>query len=221
MVPQSQPAQLAANDGLDYAHSAVTVVQAPAASPGVSFLANLPPAKLFELLHEVVPKAASVGFLVNPTNPNVESDTREVQAAADALGQKLVVLRASTNGEIDAAFAVAVQQQVGAFYVGADPFLSSRREQLIALATRQSLPTIHWQRDYGIAGGLTSYGASPADATRQVGIYIGRILKGANPADLPVQQAVKVELVINLKTAKALWLTVPPNMLAIADEVIE
>jgi putative ABC transport system substrate-binding protein len=188
---------------------------------GVSFLSNLLPAKLFELLHEVVPKAASVGFLVNPTNPNVESDTREVQAAADALGQKLVVVRASTNGEIDAAFAVAVQQQVGAFYVGADPFLSSRREQLIALATRQLLPTVHWQRDYAIAGGLMSYGASSADATRQVGIYIGRILKGANPADLPVEQSTKVELVINLKTAKALGLTIPLALLTRADEVIE
>jgi putative tryptophan/tyrosine transport system substrate-binding protein len=188
---------------------------------GVSFLANLLPAKLFELMHEVVPKAASVGFLVNPTNPNVESDTREVQAAADALGQKLVVVRASTESEIDAAFAVAVRQQVGAFYIGADPFLSSRREQLIALAARQALPTIHWQRDYAIAGGLMSYGASAADATRQVGIYIGRILKGEKPADLPVQQAVKVELVINLKTAKAIGLTIPPNVLAIADEVIE
>jgi putative ABC transport system substrate-binding protein len=168
-----------------------------------------------------VPKAASVGFLVNPTNPNVESDTREVQAAADALGQKLVVVRAGTNGEIDAAFAVAVQQQVGAFYVGADPFLSSRREQLIALATRQLLPTVHWQRDYAIAGGLMSYGASPADATRQVGIYIGRILKGANPADLPVEQSTKVELVINLKTAKALGITFPLALLTRADEVIE
>jgi putative tryptophan/tyrosine transport system substrate-binding protein len=188
---------------------------------GVSFLANLLPPKLFELLHEVVPSAASVGFLVNPTNPNVASDTRDVQAAADALGQKLVVVKASTSNEIDAAFAAAVQQGVAAFYVNADPFLSSRRDQLIALAARHALPTIHWQRDYAVAGGLMSYGASTADANRQVGIYVGRILKGTKPADLPVQQAVKVELVINLKTAKALGLTIPLALLTRADEVIE
>jgi putative ABC transport system substrate-binding protein len=189
---------------------------------GVTFLANLLlPAKLLELLHDAVPGAASVGFLVNPANPNVESDTRAVQAAADALGLKLVVVKAGTVNEIDAAFAAALRQGVAAFYINADPFLSSRRDQLITLAARHALPSIHWQRDYAVAGGLMSYGASTADADRQVGIYVGRILKGAKPADLPVQQAVKVELVLNLKTAKALGLTFPLTLLGRADEVIE
>jgi putative tryptophan/tyrosine transport system substrate-binding protein len=189
---------------------------------GVTFLANLLlPAKLLELLHDAVPGAASVGFLVNPANPNVESDTRAVQAAADALGLKLVVVKAGSDNEIDAAFADALRRGVAAFYINADPFLSSRRDQLITLAARHALPSIHWQRDYAVAGGLMSYGANTADANRQVGIYVGRILKGAKPADLPVQQAVKVELVINLKTAKALGLTFPLTLLGRADEVIE
>jgi putative tryptophan/tyrosine transport system substrate-binding protein len=189
---------------------------------GVTFLANLLlPAKLLELLHDAVPGAGSVGFLVNPSNPNVESDTREVQAAADALGLKLVVAKAGSDNEIDAAFVDALRQGVAAFYINADPFLSSRRDQLITLAARHALPTIHWQRDYAVAGGLMSYGASTADVNRQVGIYVGRILKGAKPADLPVQQAVKVELVLNLKTAKVLGLTFPLTLLGRADEVIE
>ena len=188
---------------------------------GVSFLSNLLPAKLFELLHEAVPGAASVGFLVNPTNPNVESDTRDVQAAADALGQKLLVIKANTESEIEAAFAAAVQQRVAALDVSLDPFLGSRSDQIIALAARHALPTIYGQRDYVVAGGLMSYGASFSDAFRQAGVYVGRILKGAKPADLPVQQAVKVELVLNLKTAKALGITVPLALLTRADEVIE
>jgi putative tryptophan/tyrosine transport system substrate-binding protein len=189
---------------------------------GVTFLANLLlPAKLLELLHDAVPRAASVGFLVNPANPNVQSDTREVQAAADALGLKLVVVKAGTDDEIDAAFAAAVRQGVEAFYINGDPFLSSRRDQLIALAARHALPSIHWQRDYAVAGGLMSYGASSADANRQVGIYVGRILKGEKPADLPVQQATKFELIINHKTAKVLGLTVPQLLLGRADEIIE
>jgi putative ABC transport system substrate-binding protein len=188
---------------------------------GVSFLSNLLNAKLFELLHEVVPGAASVGFLVNPTNPAVDSDTRSVQAAADALGPKLLVLKASTNSEIEAAFVAAVQQGVEALYVNADPFLSSRREQIVALAARNALPTIYAWREFTLAGGLMSYGTSLSDAVRLAGVYVGRILKGAKAADLPVQQAVKVELVINLKTARALGLTVPLALLTRADEVIE
>jgi putative tryptophan/tyrosine transport system substrate-binding protein len=189
---------------------------------GVSFLSNSLIAKLFELLHEVVPSAASVGFLVNPTSgPYVDSDTNSAQAAADALGQKLLVLKASTDSEIEAAFVAAIQQRVAAFFVDADPFLTSRREQIVALAARHALPTIYAWRDYVVAGGLMSYGASLSDAVRLAGVYVGRILKGAKPADLPVQQAVKVELVLNLKTAKALGITFPLALLTRADEVIE
>jgi putative ABC transport system substrate-binding protein len=188
---------------------------------GVSFLSNLLNAKLFELLHEVVPGAALVGFLVNPTNPAVDLDTRSVQAAADTLGPKLLVLKASTDSEIEAAIVAAVQQGVKAFYVNADPFLSSRREQIVALAARHALPTIYAWREFAVAGGLMSYGTSLSDAVRLAGVDVGRILKGAKVADLPVQQAVKVELVINLKTAKALGLTIPLALLNRADEVIE
>jgi putative ABC transport system substrate-binding protein len=188
---------------------------------GVSFLSNSLIAKLFELLHEVVPSAASIGFLVNPTNPNVESDMRNVQVAADALGPKLLVLKASTDSEIEAAFATAVQQRVAALFVDADPFLTSRREQIVALAARHALPTIYAWREFAMAGGLMSYGTSLSDAVRLAGVYVGRILKGAKAADLPIQQAVKVELVINLKTAKALGLTIPLALLTRADELIE
>jgi putative ABC transport system substrate-binding protein len=188
---------------------------------GVSFLANSLPAKLFELLHEAAPSAALVGSLVNPTNPNSQTDMRDVQAAADSLGQKLLVVKASTESEIEAAFAVAVEQRVASFYVDLDPFLSSRLQQIVALAVRHGLPSIYAQREYAAAGGLMSYGASISDASRQAGVYVGRILKGEKPADLPVQQAVKVELIINLKTAKALGLTVPTALLVRADEVIE
>jgi putative ABC transport system substrate-binding protein len=188
---------------------------------GVSFLSNLLNAKLFELLHEVVPGAALVGFLVNPTNPAVDSDASSVQAAADALGSKLLLLKASTESEIEAAFVAAVQQGVAAFYVNADPFLSSRREQIVALAARHALPTIYAWREFAVAGGLMSYGTSLSDAVRLAGVYVGRILKGAKVADLPVQQAVKVELVLNLKTAKVLGITFPLSLLTRADEVIE
>jgi putative ABC transport system substrate-binding protein len=188
---------------------------------GVSFLANALPAKLFELLHEAVPSATSVGYLVNPTNPNVESDTRDVQAAADKLGQELLVVKASTESEIEAAFAAALQRRAAALEVNIDPFLASRRDQIVTLAARHALPTISGFRDYAVAGGLMSYGASIFDASRRAGVYVGRILQGTKPADLPVQQAVKVELVLNLKTAKALGLTVPLPLLARADEVIE
>jgi putative tryptophan/tyrosine transport system substrate-binding protein len=188
---------------------------------GVSFLSNLLNAKLFELLHEVVPRAASVGFLVNPTNPMVDSDTSSVQVAADALGPKLLVMKASTGGEIEAAFVTAVREGVEAFYVNADPFLSSQREQIVALAARHALPTIYAWREFAVAGGLMSYGTSLSDAVRLAGVYVGRILKGAKAADLPVQQAVKVELVINLKTAKTLGISFPLSLLGRADEVIE
>jgi putative ABC transport system substrate-binding protein len=188
---------------------------------GVSVLFNTLVAKQLEALRETVPQADLIGLLVNPTNPNAESDTRDVQAAANVLGQKLVVVNGSTESELETVFVTLAQQHTGALVVSADPFFVSRRNKLVELAARQTLPTIYPMRDFVAAGGLMSYGASLADGYRQVGVYAGRILKGAQPANLPVQQAVKVELIINFKTAKALGVTVPLPLLGRADEVIE
>jgi ABC-type uncharacterized transport system substrate-binding protein len=188
---------------------------------GVSVLFNTLVAKQLEALHETVPQADLIGLLVNPTNPNAESDTRDVQAAANVLGQKLVVVKGSTDSDLETVFVTLAQQRTGALVVSADPFFVSRRNKLVELAVRQTLPAIYPMRDFVAAGGLMSYGASLADGYRQVGVYAGRILKGAQPANLPVQQAVKVELTINLKTAKALGVTVPLPLLGRADEVIE
>jgi putative ABC transport system substrate-binding protein len=177
--------------------------------------------KRFELLHEMVPKAALIGFLVNPTNANADSETKEIQDAADALGHRLIVLSARREDDVDAAFRTLVQQQARGLVVQADPFFTSRRQLLAFLAVRHALPGVWSLREDAAAGGLMSYGTSLTDLNHQVGIYVGKILKGARPADLPVMQATKFELVINLNTAKALGLSVPLNVLAIADEVIE
>jgi len=177
--------------------------------------------KLVELLHEVVPKAEVIGFLVNPANTNAIALTKNVEAATAAFGQKIATVKASTDGEIDAAFATLVKLRAGAVVVPNDALFVSQREQLVALAAKYAMPTVYSYREAVRAGGLMSYGADLADAYRQVGDYVGQILKGAKPADLPVQQSTKIELVINMKTAKALGLTFPLTLLGRADEVIE
>jgi putative tryptophan/tyrosine transport system substrate-binding protein len=188
---------------------------------GVGFLVNTLVAKQFEVLHETVPKTALIGYLVNPTYANAEADTRNVLAAAELVGQKLLVVQAHTDSELEAAFVTLIQQRAGALVVGADPFFFNRRDKLVELAARQKIPAIYFLREFASAGGLMSYGTSITEAYRIVGLYAGRILKGEKPAELPVQQSTKVELIVNLKTAKALGLTVPPALLARADEVIE
>ena len=178
--------------------------------------------KQLEVLRELVPTATIIAALVNPTNhTNAETLSRDLQAAARTLGLQLHLLHASTERDFDAVFANLVQLRAGALLIGSDPFFNSRSQQLAALALRHAMPTMCPFREYAIAGGLISYGNSFADAHRQVGDYTGRILKGESPADLPIQQSVKAELVINLKTAKALGLTVPLTLLGRADEVIE
>jgi putative tryptophan/tyrosine transport system substrate-binding protein len=188
---------------------------------GITNFMNVLGAKRLELVSETVPKAVVLALLVNPKNPNAEPDTRELQAAADALGRQLHVLRASTAPEIEAAFTAMVEQKVDALFVNIDPFLFAQREQIAALAAHHTIPTIHPFRDYPAVGGLMSYGASFAGAWRQAGIYAGRIIQGARPGDLPVLQPTKFELVINLKTARTLGLDIPPTLIARADEVIE
>jgi ABC-type uncharacterized transport system substrate-binding protein len=184
------------------------------------FSADLGPKRL-GLLLELVPKAAIIALLVNPMNPEATSQPADVQGTARTLGRQLHILNASTEKEIDTAFAMLVQQRTEALIVGGDPFFVNRREQLITLAARQPVPAIYPSREYAADGGLISYGNDIADAYRKAGIYTGRILNGAAPADLPVERLTKFELVINLKTAKALGLEIPPTLLARADEVIE
>jgi ABC-type uncharacterized transport system substrate-binding protein len=177
--------------------------------------------KLVELLYELVPQVKVMALLVNPTNPNTPRNIADAQKAAQAKGLRLPILKASTEREIDAAFASLIELQADALVVAADALFSDRRAQLVALAARNRVPAIYVFRQFAAAGGLISYGASIADSIRQSGVYAGRILKGAKPADLPVQQPTKFELVINLKTAETLGLTVPQSLLQRADEVIE
>jgi ABC-type uncharacterized transport system substrate-binding protein len=188
---------------------------------GVSFLVNKLMAKRLELLSELAPGTAALGMLVDPNNPNAEADTKDAQAAAAALGRKLVVAKAGAESEIDAAVAALVQQRVSALLVGAHVLFFSRRDQLVALAARYAVAASYATREFVAAGGLMSYGPNQTDVYRLVGVYAGRILKGAKPADLPIERPVKFELVLNLKTAKALGLDVPVHLQQLADEVIE
>ena len=188
---------------------------------GVSLLNVELGAKRLEVLHELVPSATVLAALLNPTNPNAETLSRELQAAADTLGVQLNILGASTEGDFDPVFAILPRLRAGGLMIGSDPFFNSRSGQLAELAMRHAVPTIYQYRTFAAAGGLISYGGSFTEPFRQTGIYAGRVLKGEKPADLPVQQSAKVELIINLKTAKALGLTVPLSLLGRADEVIE
>jgi putative tryptophan/tyrosine transport system substrate-binding protein len=188
---------------------------------GVSFLENELGGKRLELLRELVPSATSVGYLVNPTRPSFQSEVKNTQQAAQAFGVKIIVLNASSEAEIDTAFAEFSQQRIDVLVVGTDQFFQARRDQIVALANRLRIATMYSLREYVAAGGLISYAPSLADVYRQAGIYVAKILKGAKPADLPVLQPTKFDLVINLKTAKALGLTVSNQMQLLADEVIE
>jgi putative ABC transport system substrate-binding protein len=204
------------NDGL------VASINRPGGNvTGMTFLGAPIGGKRFELLHELVPQADVIAVLVDPNNPSIATEVNDVEAAVRALGRTIVVGKATSEREIEAAFAMFVQRGVGALYVGGGAFFNSQRKRIIALAARHTLPAIFQLREFVADGGLMSYGTSQSDAYRQAGIYAGRILKGTKPADLPVLQPTKFDLVINLKTAKALGLKIPDKLLALADEVIE
>ena len=188
---------------------------------GVTALFDEVGPKRLELLHELVPTAAITALLLNPTYPSAENQSRDLQAAARTLGLQLHVLHASSERDFDSVFATLAEMRAGALVIGNDPFFNSRSEQLAALSVRHALPAIFQNREFAAAGGLVSYGTNLADTYHQVGVFTGRILKGEKPADMPVQQATKVELIINLKTAKALGITVPLPLTGRADELIE
>jgi putative ABC transport system substrate-binding protein len=188
---------------------------------GLYFFTTALQAKRLGMLHEMVPRATTMAVLVNPNYSGAENQVRDVQEAALRIGVQIVVLRANTDSDFGDAFATLAQQRAGALLVCTSPFFNSRREQIVVLAARYGVPAMYEFREFALAGGLMSYGTSLADAYRQIGVYAGRILKGAKPADLPVVQSTRFEFVINLNTAKALGLEVPPMLLARAEEVIE
>jgi putative ABC transport system substrate-binding protein len=188
---------------------------------GVVFIVSDLGAKRLELLRQLVPNATTIGVLVNPNTPETEAERRDLLAASLRVGQQLSILDVGSDRDIENAFATLVQRGAGAALIGAGPFLTSHRQQLVALAARSRLPTMYPLREYIAAGGLISYGASITEAYRQAGVYAGQILKGEKPTDLPVMQSTKFEFVLNLKTAKTLDLKVPPALIALADEVIE
>jgi putative ABC transport system substrate-binding protein len=188
---------------------------------GVSFFLGGLGAKRLEMMRALAPRATAVAVLANPANPVAAPEINDIEAAGRAFGLKIIVLNAGTDAEIDAAFALIAQQQVPALLVNTDSFLSSRRDRIVAAAARQSIPAVYSQREFLPAGGLMSYGTSIADGYRQAGVYVGRILKGAKPSELPVLLPTKFELVINLKTAKTLGIEIPAGLMTSADEVIE
>jgi putative ABC transport system substrate-binding protein len=188
---------------------------------GVSLIGSALEAKKLGLLHEVAPRVSTIAALIDPDYPDAKSQLDDVQAAAGRIGVQLVTLSANREGAIDAAFVTLVQRGAGALIVGEDVLFAALKEQIVALAARHAIPAIYFQKEFVTAGGLISYGPHFADGYRQAGVYVGRILKGEKPGDLPVVQPTKFEMVINLKTAKALGLEVPPTLLVLADEVIE
>ena len=188
---------------------------------GLVYFSAVLGAKRLELLRQLVPGATTIAVLVNPNTPLTEAERKDVQAAAQVIGQQLIIIDISSDRDIETAFATFVQRGAGALFVGTGGFLNSNRERIAAVANRHALPASYSQREGVVAGGLMSYGPSISDAYRQAGIYSGRILNGEKPADLPVMQSTKFELVLNLKTAKALGLTIPPSLLVAADEVME
>ena len=222
IVASGLPAALAARA----ATSTIPIIFRLAIDPsgnltGVTMLFDPLTPKKIQLLQELVPDAASIGLLVNPNNPNAASHEEHAEAAAQKLNLRLSVLTAGNAGEIDPAFAAGLHMGIAALLVGDDPLFDVQNEQLVRAAARHRILTMHYVRDFAVNGGLISYGLSFDEMANQVGVYLGRVLEGAKPADLPVQQPTKIELVINLKTARALGITVPPTLLARADEVIE
>jgi putative ABC transport system substrate-binding protein len=188
---------------------------------GVSNLSTLLEPKRLGVLREMMQASGTVGVLLNPTFPPSADQLKDIEQAAQAIGQPIDVLRASTDSEVEAAFGSITERRIPALLVASDPFFSSRRDHLAMLAARAAVPTMYGFRDYVVAGGLLSYGVDLPDVYRQLGFYVGRVLKGAKPAELPVQQPIKFEFVINLKTAKTLGIKIPDNMVSLADEVIE
>jgi putative tryptophan/tyrosine transport system substrate-binding protein len=188
---------------------------------GVSMFLSEMEAKRLALLHELVPTATLIGVLVNPSGPSIDTQLRDVNSAARALGRQIQIVNATNERELDAAFASLAQRKAGALHIAASAYFTSRRDQIVALAAQHAIPAIYDQREFPMAGGLMSYGTNLSDSYRLMGVYTGKILKGEKPTDLPVQQSTKFELVINLKTAKALGLEVSPALSARADEVIE
>jgi putative tryptophan/tyrosine transport system substrate-binding protein len=187
---------------------------------GISLISSAIGAKRVEVLHEIVPKA-TIALLMNPDNPNAEAEQRDAQEAARLLGHPTLVVNVRNRPDFEGAFETIIRERAGALFIATDPMLLSQRDQLVDFAARQKIPAIYFVRTFAVAGGLISYGASITDMYRQAGVYAGRILKGAKPSDLPVLQPTRVELVINLKTARALRIDVPRNLLIRADEVIE
>jgi putative ABC transport system substrate-binding protein len=188
---------------------------------GVTILTNLIESKRLSLLHELVPGAALIGVLMNPKFPITARGLQDLGEAARTIGQRLVILNASNDEELDAGFASLVQEHVSALFVASDPYFNTRRDRIVAFAAQQRLPAIYQFREYAVAGGLLSYGIDLTDAYRQLGVYTAKVLKGTRPAELPIMQPTKFELVINLKAAKAIGLDIPADLLALADEVIE